>query len=139
MTSPLASLTSSMTALRRSSHSPRNLLPATSAPMSRAMTLRFFREWGTSSAAIFCASPSAIAVLPTPASPTMTGLFLVRRGWVLLAGLVFPPPPECLQGGVDFFLRDSRPVEYLGGLAFVLADHRDEQVLGADKLVLESL
>ncbi len=28
---------------------------------------------------IFCASPSTMAVLPTPASPISTGLFLVRR------------------------------------------------------------
>ena len=34
---------------------------------------------GTSSAAIFWAKPSTMAVLPTPGSPTRTGLFLVRR------------------------------------------------------------
>ena len=34
---------------------------------------------GTSPRAIFLASPSAIAVLPTPGSPIRTGLFFVRR------------------------------------------------------------
>ena len=34
---------------------------------------------GTSPWTIFCASPSTTAVLPTPGSPTSTGLFLVRR------------------------------------------------------------
>ena len=77
--SPLDCRTSSITAFRRSSNSPRNLVPATNAPMSSAMTLRPFNELGTSSAAIFWARPSAMAVLPTPASPTITGLFLVRR------------------------------------------------------------
>ena len=34
---------------------------------------------GTSPSTIILASPSAIAVLPTPASPTNSGLFLRRR------------------------------------------------------------
>ena len=34
---------------------------------------------GTSLAVILIASPSTIAVFPTPASPISTGLFLVRR------------------------------------------------------------
>ena len=34
---------------------------------------------GTSRLTIFWAKPSAIAVFPTPGSPTKTGLFLVRR------------------------------------------------------------
>ena len=65
--------------MSRSSNSPRNLVPATSAPMSRAMTLRFLRLSGTSPETIRWARPSTIAVLPTPGSPIRTGLFLVRR------------------------------------------------------------
>ena len=34
---------------------------------------------GTSPFTIACAKPSTTAVLPTPASPTRTGLFFVRR------------------------------------------------------------
>ena len=47
--------------------------------MSSAMTRRSRRLSGTSPATIRCASPSTIAVLPTPGSPIRTGLFLVRR------------------------------------------------------------
>ena len=72
-------MTSLSTALSRSSNSPRNLVPATSAPMSSAITRRFCRLSGTSPETIRCASPSTIAVLPTPGSPISTGLFLVRR------------------------------------------------------------
>ena len=79
ITSPWACLTSSITDLSRSSNSPRNLEPATSPPMSRANTRRFFSELGTSPATMREASPSAMAVLPTPASPMMTGLFFFRR------------------------------------------------------------
>ena len=49
------------------------------APISRAKTLRFFKVSGMSPEATLCANPSTIAVLPTPASPMSTGLFLVRR------------------------------------------------------------
>ena len=37
------------------------------------------RKVGTSPSAMRCASPSTMAVLPTPGSPMSTGLFLVRR------------------------------------------------------------
>ena len=79
ITSPLDDVTSSMTDFSRSSNSPRNLAPATSRPMSSAITRLLCSESGTSSQMILLASPSAMAVLPTPASPISTGLFLVRR------------------------------------------------------------
>ena len=79
ITSPSASLTSRMTALSRSSNSPRNFVPATKPPMSNAITRRFFNDCGTSPCTIRCANPSAIAVLPTPGSPMSTGLFFVLR------------------------------------------------------------
>ena len=74
-----ASWTSFSRALRRSSNSPRNLVPAMSAPMSSAITRLFLRLCGTSAWTMRSASPSAMAVLPTPGSPISTGLFLVRR------------------------------------------------------------
>jgi len=40
---------------------------------------RLLRLSGTSPATMRCASPSTMAVLPTPGSPISTGLFLVRR------------------------------------------------------------
>ncbi len=71
--------TSASTAFRRSSNSPRYLAPAMSAPMSRANRALFFRPSGTSCLRMRWARPSTMAVLPTPASPMSTGLFLVRR------------------------------------------------------------
>ena len=79
MISPSRLLVSSITACRRSSNSPRNFEPATSAPMSSAMTRLSRRFSGTSPMMIFWARPSTIAVLPTPASPMITGLFFERR------------------------------------------------------------
>ena len=77
--SPSESAISLSTAFRRSSNSPRYLAPATRAPMSRATTRLFLRPSGTSPDTMRWASPSAMAVLPTPGSPMRTGLFLVRR------------------------------------------------------------
>ena len=70
---------SSMIFLRRSSNSPRYLVPATSEPMSRVRTRLLSSVSGTSPATIRWARPSAMAVLPTPGSPMRAGLFLVRR------------------------------------------------------------
>src|SRR5262245_19346600 len=63
----------------RSSYWPRNAVPASSATWSRAKTRASFSAGGTSPAAMRCASPSTIAVLPTPALPTSAGLFLLCR------------------------------------------------------------
>ena len=76
---PSESVTSLSTAFRRSSNSPRYLAPATSAPRSRATTRLSRSPSGTSPRTMRCASPSTMAVLPTPGSPISTGLFLVRR------------------------------------------------------------
>ena len=70
---------SSMIFLRRSSNSPRYLVPATSRPTSRVITRFSSKISGTFWSAIRWANPSAIAVLPTPGSPMRTGLFFVRR------------------------------------------------------------
>ena len=78
-TSPSASVISLRTALSRSSNSPRYLAPATIDPRSSAMTRLPFSPSGTSPSMIRLASPSTMAVLPTPGSPISTGLFLVRR------------------------------------------------------------
>ncbi len=79
MTSPPDSLISLRMALSRSSNSPRNFVPATREPMSRARSRLFLSDWGTSPLAMRWARPSTTAVLPTPASPMRTGLFFVRR------------------------------------------------------------
>ena len=72
-------LISVRTFFSRSSKSPRYLDPATSALRSRVYSCLPVRVSGTSPWTIFCARPSTTAVLPTPGSPTSTGLFLVRR------------------------------------------------------------
>ncbi len=68
-----------ITALNRSSKSPRKRVPASSAALSSEKTSAPFSSSGTSSSMSRVASPSASAVLPTPASPTNTGLFFRRR------------------------------------------------------------
>ena len=70
---------SSIIFLRRSSNSPRYLVPATSKPISSVTTRLSSKISGISLLAMREAKPSAMAVLPTPGSPINTGLFLVRR------------------------------------------------------------
>ena len=79
MICPSEFLTSSRTAFRRSSNSPRYFAPATSAPISSAKSFLSLSPSGTSPLTIRCARPSTTAVLPTPGSPISTGLFLVLR------------------------------------------------------------
>ena len=69
--------TSRITAFKRSSNSPRYFVPAISNPRSSCTNSLPRNDSETSPEAIFCASPSATAVLPTPASPISIGLFLV--------------------------------------------------------------
>ena len=76
---PFASAISLSTAFKRSSNSPRYFDPATIALRSSEINLRSRSPSGTSPPTILCASPSTIAVLPTPGSPISTGLFFVRR------------------------------------------------------------
>ncbi|GBD30265.1 hypothetical protein HRbin32_01368 [bacterium HR32] len=79
MISPWLSAISFRTALSRSSNSPRYLVPATRAPRSSWNTRLRLSCSGTSPRTMRCASPSTMAVLPTPGSPMSTGLFFVRR------------------------------------------------------------
>ena len=78
MTFGSATASSSML-LMRSSNSPLYLEPATIEPISMLYTTLPLITSGTLFSAIFSARPSAIAVLPTPGSPTRQGLFFVRR------------------------------------------------------------
>ena len=74
--SPVAS---SIIPLMRSSNSPRNFVPATTELRSTWKIRLPISLSGTSFFATRIASPSTIAVLPTPASPIKTGLDFVRR------------------------------------------------------------
>mmetsp|Transcript_14500 Transcript_14500/g.38813 ORF Transcript_14500/g.38813 Transcript_14500/m.38813 type:complete len:284 (-) Transcript_14500:113-964(-) len=79
ITSLFESSTSLMTFFRRSSNSPRYLVPARS-PARSSWTMRFpCRRSGMSPSEMRWARPSAMAVFPTPGSPMRTGLFFWRR------------------------------------------------------------
>ena len=73
------SVSSFMIALRRSSNCPRYFVPATMSEISSASIRLSARKCGTSPPTMRWASPSTIAVLPTPGSPISTALFFVRR------------------------------------------------------------
>ncbi len=75
--SPFDSFISFKMALSLSSNSPLYFVPAINPPISNTAITLFLRLSGISPLIILCASPSAIAVLPTPGSPINTGLFLV--------------------------------------------------------------
>ena len=76
MISPSLRWISSMDAFSRSSNSPRKRVPASMAPKSSEMTRLPSSGSGASLVTIVCASPSTMAVLPTPASPISTGIVL---------------------------------------------------------------
>mmetsp|Transcript_94625 Transcript_94625/g.276610 ORF Transcript_94625/g.276610 Transcript_94625/m.276610 type:complete len:297 (-) Transcript_94625:170-1060(-) len=107
ITLPSAALTSCSTALRRSSNSPRYFAPLIRAPTSNATTRLAFKASGTSPTTMRCAKPSTIAVFPTPGSPMMMGLFLVRRAktWITrlisssrpITGSSFPASPSATR------------------------------------------
>ena len=80
-----ASINSFMMVFRRSSNWPRYLVPATIKERSSCRMRLSASGGGTSPLAMRCASPSTMAVLPTPGSPIKTGLFLVRRQriWIM--------------------------------------------------------
>ena len=69
---------SSITPFKRFSKSPRYFVPASIEPKSRAYSGESCKILGTLFSEILMAKPSAIAVLPTPGSPTKRGLFFFR-------------------------------------------------------------
>ena len=73
----LCSSSSFKTFFKRSSKSPLYLVPANKAPISSEKIVVSKRTFGVSLFTIFLAKPSAIAVLPTPGSPTRIGLFFL--------------------------------------------------------------
>ena len=76
--SPSLVCTSFTTAFKRSSNSPLYFAPAINKPISKAKIILLFKFSGTSPFTILIAKPSAMAVLPTPGSPTKIGLFFDR-------------------------------------------------------------
>ncbi len=106
---PAALLISFSTALRRSSNSPRNFVPAIRDPKSRAITSLLRSDSGTSPFTILWAKPSTMAVLPVPGSPIRTGLFLVRRVKICITRRISSSRP--ITGSI-FSLR-ARSVKFL--------------------------
>src|SRR6516162_6175206 len=135
----------------RSSKSPRYRDPATSAPRSRVYSCLSLRVSGTSPLTIFWARPSTTAVLPTPGSPTSTGLFLVRReSTCMTRSISFSRRRSCgprllaliAVQQLDHLL--AHPVQaraqlhqHLRGDALVLADQAEQEVLCADVIVIK--
>ena len=109
---PSLFFTSSSTAFRRSSNSPRYFAPATSAPISREKIVFSFKPSGTSPRTIRCANPSTTAVLPTPGSPMRTGLFFVLRERILITFRISESRP--MTGSIFCSLAlSTRSVPYL--------------------------
>ena len=103
---------SSRTAFSLSSKSPRYLAPAMRAPISRLKIVLSLSPSGTSPRTILWASPSAMAVLPTPGSPMSTGLFLVLRERIRMTFLISVSRP--ITGSSSFSrARFTRSVPYL--------------------------
>ena len=103
-------LPASLTSLTKfwifSSKAPRYCVPASNPEISIEITSLFLILAGTSPLTIACAKPSTTAVLPTPASPTRTGLFLVRRAkisavsWISLFRPITGSRLPCLASSV---------------------------------------
>ena len=133
---PSAALTSCSTAFRRSSNSPRYFAPATSEPMSSAKTVLSRSPSGTSPRTIRWASPSTIAVLPTPGSPISTGLFFVLRDRIWMTRRISSSRPitgssRPLRAGLD----EVAPVlleRLVGRLRHVAGDALAAPHLGQD-------
>ena len=124
--------TSSSTALRRSSNSPRYFAPATSAPISREYSFLFFRFSGTSPRTIRCARPSTMAVLPTPGSPIITGLFLDFRDRMRMECRISSSLPitgssllsraSCVRSTPYLFMASYVPSRVVAGYGLVAAE-----------------
>src|SRR5437870_1230609 len=135
ITWPCESAISFSTAFSRSSNSPRYFAPATSDPMSSATIRLLFSPSGTSPRMMRPASPSTIAVLPTPgcALGLIGGGPQPRRE----RGLGSAVRRGKFLGQLARPRRDGRRVEpglpqQLGDDAFALLDEREQHVLGFD-------
>ena len=105
--------------LSRSSNCPRYLVPATINDKSRATMRRAARKIGTWPSMIRCASPSTMAVLPTPGSPKRIGLFLVRRDriWTMRSTSASRPISGSKEPSAASAVR-SRPYSVRKGSSF---------------------
>ena len=128
---PSALLTSVKTALSRSSNSPRNFAPASRDPISKVKMVLSLSPSGTSPRTIRWASPSTIAVFPTPGSPISTGLFLVLRDRIRMTRRISASRPitgsnfpafACSTKSIPYFLRARK--EFSGVLELTFCPPR---------------
>src|SRR5919206_262202 len=99
---------------------------------------------GTRASAISCANPSTMAVLPTPGSPMITGLFLVRLTricMILSISLERPMTGSSLPSSANAVRLRPYWSSWRGlgrlGHPLVLAEESEEQVFRADVVVVE--
>ncbi len=111
--------------------------------ISRDRIFLFFKISGTLPSLILLAKPSIIAVLPTPGSPTNTGLFLVRRDKILITRSISRSRP--MTGSifllvflsVKFVVNSSRPEIFC--LAFFGVRNGSGGVMGLSDSVISSI
>ena len=112
-----------MSALMRSSNCPRYFVPATMDVMSR-LTSRLPKSTGdVRRRAMSCASPSTMALFPTPGSPMRMGLFFLRRQRISTTrciSLSRPTTGSSTSSSAAFV----RSVEKLSSTGVLLADFR---------------
>jgi len=80
--------------LSRSSNWPRYFVPATTLARSRVMSRWLRSSSGTFDSTMREASPSTMAVLPTPGSPMRIGLFFFRRQRIWMTRSISPSRPK---------------------------------------------
>ena len=118
MICPSLFFTSSRTAFKRSSNSPRYFAPATKAPISNAKIFLSLSPSGTSPRTIRCAKPSTAAVLPTPGSPIKTGLFFVLRERIRTTLRISASRP-ITGSSLPSLARSTRSVPYFSNVSYV--------------------
>ncbi|CPR49812.1 Uncharacterised protein [Chlamydia trachomatis] len=120
--SPSEASTPFNTLFNRSSNSPRYLAPAIKAPISSTYRCFSFKLSGTSPCTMRRASPSAIAVFPTPGSPINIGLFFVRLERTCIVRLISSSRPitgsslPSLASTVKFLQYFSNPFRFSSAL-----------------------
>jgi len=123
--SPLDTASRASADFSRSSNSPRILAPASIEARSSDTTRLPCRPVGTAPSAILSASPSTIAVFPTPDLPISTGLFLVLRPriWISRASSCSRPitGSSCPRRAAS---ERSRPYRQLSGPLILLSVDR---------------
>src|SRR6266849_5599996 len=135
------SISSFMMVFSLSSNCPRYFVPATISERSSERMRLSARNGGTSLSAIRCASPSTMAVLPTPGSPIRTGLFLVRRQRIWTTRSSSRSRPTSAPRQLLAQRGEPQPalLQDLRAETLLFSQDAQQQVLGAHVLVAQPL